>query len=56
MGCNEHISALGVGVVSNRMKGSISEITCVEQEEMLIFISVRRRKQKTTKLKSKGTR
>ena len=33
-------------MVSNRKKGSISEITCVEQEEMLVIISVRMRKQK----------
>ena len=39
MGSNECISALGVGVESSRNKGSISEITCVEQEEMLVIIS-----------------
>ena len=49
MGSNECISALGVGVESSRNKGSISEITCVEQEEMLVIISVRMRKQKKNK-------
>ena len=56
MGSNECISALGVGVVSNRKKGSISEITCVEQEEMLIIISVRTRTQEkpSKKVKERG--
>ena len=37
--------------MSNRKKGSISEITCVEQEGMLIIISIRMRTQKKTSKK-----
>ena len=43
VGCNECISALGVRVVSNRIRSSVSEIMCVEQEQMLIIILVRTR-------------
>ena len=43
VGCNECISALGVRVVSDRIRGSVSEIMCVEQEQMLIILLVRMR-------------
>ena len=43
MGCNEHISAPGVRVVRDGIRGGVSELTCIEQEQMLIILSVKMR-------------
>ena len=43
VGCNERISALGVRVIGYRITGSVSIITCIEHEQVLIILSERMR-------------